>query len=49
MLFNPKQPLKVGDKLPLVLAVQPSSGAAATLRIEAEVRAAAKAAPGHVH
>ena len=49
MLFNPKQPLKPGDKLPLVLSVQPSSGAATTLRIEAEVRAAASTAPGHVH
>lgn len=51
MLLELKQPLKVGDKVPLTLTVQPggtAAGAAATtLEVQAEVRAAAPA--GHSH
>jgi hypothetical protein len=41
MLVDLKQPLKAGDKLPLVLSVQSSGMSLTTLKIEAEVRAAA--------
>jgi copper(I)-binding protein len=40
MLVDLKQPLKPGDKVPLILSVQSSGSALTTLRIEAEVRAA---------
>jgi copper(I)-binding protein len=46
MVFDLKQPLKAGDKLPLVLTIQPAGASATTLKIEAEVRAAAG---GHAH
>jgi copper(I)-binding protein len=46
MVFDLKQPLKAGDKLPLVLTIQPAGASATTLEIEAEVRAAAG---GHAH
>jgi periplasmic copper chaperone A len=46
MVFNLKQPLKAGDKLPLVLTIQGAGASTATLEIEAEVRSEAK---GHVH
>ena len=46
MVFNLKQPLKAGDKLPLVLTIQGAGASTATLEIEAEVRGEAK---GHVH
>ena len=39
MLVDLKQPLKPGDKLPLVLSVQSSGMSLTTLKIEAEVRA----------
>ena len=39
MLIDLKQPLKPGDKLPLVLSVQSSGMSLTTLNIEAEVRA----------
>lgn len=40
MLVDLRQPLKAGDKLPLVLSVQPPSGMSlTTLKIEALVRA----------
>ena len=39
MLLDVKRPLKAGDKVPLVLSVQPSGTALTTLNIEAEVRA----------
>jgi periplasmic copper chaperone A len=48
MLFDLKQPLKPGDKLPLVLTIQGPASSATTLKVEAEVRAAA-AAGAHVH
>lgn len=38
MLIDLKQPLKAGDKLPLVLSVQSSGTSLTTLKIEAEVR-----------
>ncbi len=47
MVLDLKQPLKVGDKLSLVLRIQPMAGSATTLKIEAEVRPAAPS--GHVH
>jgi periplasmic copper chaperone A len=47
MVLDLKQPLKTGDKLPLVLRIQPSAGPATTLKVEAQVRAAASS--GHVH
>ncbi|HUP93272.1 MAG TPA: copper chaperone PCu(A)C [Burkholderiales bacterium] len=48
MLVELKQPLKPGDKLPLVLSVQSSGMSLTTLKIEAEVRAAANGAQhGH--
>ena len=40
MLLEVKQPLKVGDKVPLVLTVQSSGSSLTTLKLEAEVRAA---------
>ena len=46
MVLNLKQPLKAGDKLPLVLTIQGAGASTATLEIEAEVRGEAK---GHVH
>jgi copper(I)-binding protein len=46
MLVDIKQALKPGDKVPLVLSVQSSGSALTTLKIEAEVRAAA---PGEPH
>jgi copper(I)-binding protein len=39
MLVDLKQPLKPGDKVPLILSVQSSGSALTTLKIEAEVRA----------
>lgn len=41
MLMDLKQPLKPGDKVPLVLSVQSSGTSLTTLNIEAEVRATA--------
>ena len=53
MLVDLKQTLKPGDKVPLVLSVQPTGAAAGsaltTLKVELEVRAAAAAAAGHHH
>jgi copper(I)-binding protein len=46
MVLNLNQPLKAGDRLPLVLSIQPAGAAATTLKVEAEVRGGA---PGHVH
>jgi copper(I)-binding protein len=46
MVFDLKNPLKPGDKLPLVLTIQRPGSPATTLNIEAEVRTAAAA---HVH
>jgi copper(I)-binding protein len=48
MLFDLKQPLKPGDKLPLVLNIQGPAASATTVKVEAEVRAPA-AAGAHVH
>ena len=49
MLIDVKQPLKAGDKVPLVLSVQPSGQRRAcrssTLQLEAEVRAAVRPNP----
>jgi copper(I)-binding protein len=47
MLLDLKQALKPGDKLPLVLTIQGPGSSATTLKIDAEVRAAAAGA--HVH
>lgn len=38
MLLELKQPLKAGDKVPMVLTVQSSGASLATLKLEAEVR-----------
>lgn len=48
MLIDLKQPLKAGDKLPLVLSVQSSGTSLTMLKIEAEVRDAA-GTPAHSH
>ena len=47
MLVGLKQPLKAGDKVPLVLSVQSSGTSLTTLKIEAEVRAVG--AESHQH
>ena len=51
MLFELKQPLKLGDKVPLTLSIQPTGATAGmsltTLTLEAEVRTGA--APAHTH
>jgi copper(I)-binding protein len=47
MLVELKQPLKPGDKVPLVLSVQSSGMSLTTVKIEAEVRALA--AESHRH
>ena len=48
MLVDLKQPLRPGDKLPLVLSVQSSGMSLTTLKIEAEVRTVANGAQhGH--
>lgn len=47
MVLGLKQPLKAGDKLPLVLRIQPAAGSETTLKVEAEVRAGASS--GHAH
>jgi periplasmic copper chaperone A len=39
MLLDLKQPLKPGDKLPLVLSIQSSGTSLTTLKLEAQVRA----------
>jgi copper(I)-binding protein len=38
MLFELKQPLKPGDRVAVVLSLQPSGSSLTTLRVEAEVR-----------
>jgi copper(I)-binding protein len=48
MLIDIKQPLKPGDKVPLVLSVQSSGTSLTTLKIEAEVRAGGADEP-HKH
>jgi copper(I)-binding protein len=48
MLIDIKQPLKPGDKVPLVLSVQSSGTSLTTLKIEAEVRAGGAGEP-HKH
>lgn len=48
MLLELRQPLRPGDKLPLVLSVQTSGMSLTTLKIEAEVRAVANG-PQHGH
>jgi copper(I)-binding protein len=48
MLIGVKQPLKAGDKVPLMLSVESAGGVTSTITTEAEVRAAAGAA-GHQH
>ena len=50
MLLELKQPLKPGDKLPLILSLQPSEPAGTsltTVTVEAEIRAAGT--PSHSH
>jgi copper(I)-binding protein len=51
MLFDLKQPLKLGDRVPLVLSVQPAGASAGmsltTLNIEAEVRPIPPSAHAH--
>jgi copper(I)-binding protein len=51
MLIELKQPLKVGDKVPLVLSIQPTGAAAGmsltTLKVEAEVRTAPASPHSH--
>lgn len=47
MLIDLKQSLKAGDKVPLVLSVQPTGTSLTTLTIEAEVRAAASTPHSH--
>lgn len=49
MLIDLKQPLKPGDKLPLVLSIQSSGTSLTTLKIEAEVRGAVAASESHNH
>ena len=46
MLFDVRQPLKPGEKVPLVLTVQRTDFSRVVFTIEAEARAAA---PGHGH
>jgi copper(I)-binding protein len=46
MLLDLKQPVKAGDKLPLVLTLRGPGGSTSTLKVEAEVR---REAGGHVH
>jgi copper(I)-binding protein len=52
MLIDLKQPLKAGDKVPLVLSVQPGGAAAgnslSTVKLELEVRGGAAPEP-HRH
>lgn len=45
MLLDLKQPLKMGDKVPLVLTIQSSGTSITTVKVEAEV----KAGPGGAH
>lgn len=47
MLVDLKQPLKAGDKVPLVLSVQSSGMALTTIKIEAEVRPGGAESHGH--
>ena len=47
MLIDIKRELKAGERVPLTLTVQDPHGAKTTLKIDAEVRAAAGG--GHVH
>jgi copper(I)-binding protein len=49
MLIDVKQPLKAGDKVPLVLSVQSSGMSLTTVKLEAEVRTAPPEAPSHGH
>ena len=52
MMFDLKQTLKAGERVPLTLSVQPTgaaSGAATTVTIEAEVRPTAPSAAHHHH
>jgi copper(I)-binding protein len=48
MLVDLKQPLKVGDKVPLTLSVQSSGSSLTTLKLQVEVRADA-GAESHKH
>jgi periplasmic copper chaperone A len=48
MLLDLKQPLKAGDKLPLVLSIQSTGSSLTTLKLEAQVRALDGADP-HQH
>lgn len=48
MLFGVSRALKPGEKLPLVLTFEAAGGGKATLKVEAEVRAAG-AASAHQH
>ncbi len=47
MLIDIKRELKAGERVPLTLTVQDPRGAKSTLKVDAEVRAAA--AGGHMH
>jgi len=51
MLLDVKRPAKAGDKLPIVLSIQPAGSGAGTslttVTLEAEVRAAAASPHGH--
>ncbi len=47
MLIGVKQPLKPGDKVPLVLTIEAADGARSTVKAEAEVRAVGGAQAHH--
>ena len=47
MLFGIKQPLKAGDKLPLVLTVETPGGGRTVQKVDAEVRPLGAPAPSH--
>ena len=49
MLVDLKQPLKVGDRVPVTLSVQASGTSLTTLKLEVPVRAADSAAEHHKH
>jgi copper(I)-binding protein len=49
MLEDLKRPLKNGDRVPVVLSVQPSGTSLVTVNVQAEVRADAPGAMNHMH
>jgi len=49
MLIDIRRELKAGERVPLTLTVQDSHGASSTLKVDAEVRAAAGGGQMHMH